>query len=121
MVSPADVWSWFGRHVLARMLLYLFLGGCAFLALTPSMDYGRTRARMYNSSALSAGRSTKLAEGIYYQEHESYTSAVADLLVHDRNLTDDRGVTFIWSYVGQSNFTFTTTHMRGKKTFVYTE
>ena len=44
---------------------------------------------------------------------------LTDLLPFDPELTADKGVTFIWSYAGDTNYTFTATHIKGRKTFVF--
>ena len=111
-----------GRRRWVRRTMLVF--GILFGVLLVRIDNKPSEPRhSWEASALSAGRSAKLAEALYYQEHAadnySYTSLLSHLLVHDRNLTDDRGVTFLWSYAGHTNFTFTTSHVKGVKTFLY--
>ena len=114
-------WHGFGLVIMAAVT--------ALILTAVVLEYNRVlcqpREHAWDASALSAGRSAKLAEETYFQAHRAdnfaYTRSVADLVVHDRNLNDDRGVTFLWSYAGQSNYTFTTTHRKGTHTFVYTQ
>ena len=86
-----------------------------------------TRPMAYDASALSAGRSAKEAVEYYYKHHKESGGLeeiktgdiLSELLIEDRNLTDDVGVTFVFTVMSNQGFTFTTTHSRGKKTFIY--
>ena len=109
-----------GFTLIELMIVVSIIGILALIAIP---NFQKMRERAFDASALSSGREAKLAEEIYYQEHAvdnyNYTSLIGHLLAHDRNLTDDRGVTFIFSYAGSTNYTFTTTHFKGQKTFLY--
>ena len=109
-----------GFTLIELMIVVSIIGILALIAIP---NFQKLREKAYDASALSAGRSAKLAEAIYYQDHATdnynYTSLIAHLLQHDKNLTDDHSVTFIFSYTGSTNFTFTTTHAKGAKTFLY--
>ena len=107
-------------------ILFIFILVLLFLSFYPCFQSLRRMA--YDDSAQSAGRSTKLAEEKYIQEQLNrdwpnspgyYTSDLTDLLPFDPELTADKGVTFIWSYAGDTNYTFTATHIKGRKTFVF--
>ena len=111
-----------GFTLIELMIVVAIIG---ILALIAVPNFQKLRQKAYDASALSAGGGVKIAEEIYFQEHAQdavatyYTSTIRDLLAHDRNLTDDHGVTFVFSYVGSTNFTFTTSHTRGMKTFIF--
>lgn len=109
-----------GFTLIELMIVVSIIGILALIAIP---NFQNLRQKAYDASALSAGRSAKLAQEIYYQDHQDlyyhYTSDLTDLLKHDRNLTDDGGVTFIFGYKGDTNFTFTTQHANGGKTFIY--
>ena len=96
---------------------FLFL---LFLIKNPCFE--NLRRKQYDSSAQSAGRSAKIAEERYYYDSPGehfYTSDLADLLPYDPELNIDKGVTFVWSYAGDTNYTFTATHRKGRETFVF--
>ena len=115
-----------GFTLIELMIVVSIIGILALIAIP---NFQNLRKKAYDASALSSGRSAKLAEEIYYQEHEDevgggYTSNLTYLLEHDRNLTDDPNVTFSFTYADGTNFTFTTTHANGTtdpnpKTFIF--
>lgn len=109
-----------GFTLIELMIVVSIIGILALIAIP---NFQNLRQKAYDASALTSGRSGKLTEEIYYQEHQDedfhYTSILAHLLVHDRNLTDDAGVTFVWSYAGNTNFTFTSSHNKGSKSFIF--
>jgi prepilin-type N-terminal cleavage/methylation domain-containing protein len=113
-----------GFTLIELMIVVSIIGILALIAIP---NFQKLRQKAYDASALSAGRSAKLAEAIYFQEHAQdptatyYTSRIVDLLAHDRNLTDDHGVTFMFNYIGTTTFTFTTSHARGMTTFIYAQ
>jgi prepilin-type N-terminal cleavage/methylation domain-containing protein len=111
-----------GFTLIELMIVVSIIGVLALIAIP---NYQNMRSKAHDASATSAGRVAKLAEELYYQEHHNdgftYTSHLAHLTQIDRNLDDDAGVTFVWSYAGVSNFTFTTSHQRGTRTFIYTD
>ena len=108
---------------LIEMLVVIVIIGILALIAIPSFTVARYKA--YNATAESAGKSAKLCEDVYFQEHQDsnypYTSRLSDLLVHDRNVTGDGGVTFIFTYTGDTNFTFSTSHVRGDKKYLYSD
>ena len=111
-----------GFTLIELMIVVSIIGILALIAIP---NFQNLRQKAYDASSLTSGRSAKLSEEIYHQEHEDddfhYTSVLAHLLVHDQNLTDDPGVTFIWSYAGSTNFTYTTSHNKGSKTFIFAD
>lgn len=78
----------------------------------------------YNTSAQSAGRNAKIAEEVFYVgnlDFQKYTDQLAELLIWDKNLTDDPGVTFIFGTCTASGYTFTTSHVKGDKPYEFTD
>jgi prepilin-type N-terminal cleavage/methylation domain-containing protein len=111
-----------GFTLIELMIVVSIIGILALIAIP---NFQNLRQKAYDASALSAGRSGKLAEEIYYQEWQNnnypYTSLLQHLIVHDANLTDNQGVTFIWGFKGATHYTFTTSHNNGSKTYVFTD
>ncbi len=81
------------------------------------------RRNAYDRSAQSVGRNIKLAQEVYFNDgHGRYTDQLKDLLIWDKNLTNDPAVTFIFGSCDASGYTFTTLHAKGTgKTFVFTD
>ena len=111
-----------GFTLIELMVVIVIIGILALIAIP---NFQSLRQKAYDASAETGGRSARLAEEIYYQEHQDlnfkYTSLIAHLLAHEKNITDDRAVTFIFSFAGDTNYTFTSTHAKGKKTFVFND
>jgi hypothetical protein len=75
--------------------------------------------RYYNRSAESVGRNAKVAEEVYYQDHDSYTNQLTQLIRVDRNLADDPEVTFTFFGANIEGYTYKTSHYRGDKSFYW--
>jgi prepilin-type N-terminal cleavage/methylation domain-containing protein len=88
----------------------------SILALIAIPNFTNVRDRAYDASAQSSGYNAKIAQEAYYQnaggdKTGSYATALADLLIWDKNLTDDKLVTFYFGTTGRrSGYTFTTRH-----------
>ena len=109
--------SIFGGLPIVFIPLYALIAIPNFVAL---------RSKAYDASAQSAGRNAKLAEEVYYNDHGGdisggYTSNLRDLLVYDRNLSDDLSVTFSFVKCDTSGYTFTTKHDSGKTIYTWTD
>lgn len=109
----------------ALIFTFVMIGLLILIALPNFSSY---RPKAYDASALSAGRSAKLAAEIYFDSYPDEPDSVVDtkeinwldkLLTTDRNLTDDAGVTFTFTAMDKLDFTFTTQHSKGNKTFIY--
>lgn len=109
-----------GFTLIELMVVVSIIGILALIAIP---NFQSLRQKAWDTSALSAGRNAKMAQEIYFQAHQNeffdYTSSLADLVIHDRNLADDTGVTFIFNYNGDTNYTFTTMHVHGYRSFIY--
>ncbi len=77
--------------------------------------------RMKNHIARTAGVNGKIAEELHYQNFMTYADNLTDLLVWDRNLTDDPAVTFQFGNCSESGYTFRTRHDRGSIWFYFWE
>jgi prepilin-type N-terminal cleavage/methylation domain-containing protein len=113
-----------GFTLIELMIVVSIIGILALIAIP---NFQKLRQKAFDASAISAGGAVRTAEEIYYQEHAKdvsptfYTNSIQDLLSHDRNLADDHGVTFLFGFIGTTNYTFTTSHAKGAKTFVYVQ
>ncbi|MDP8221755.1 MAG: hypothetical protein P9L99_00225 [Candidatus Lernaella stagnicola] len=56
-----------------------------------------------------------MAQEIHRQENNHYVDNLEELLKVDRGLTDDAQVTFVFGFVSESGFTFTTQHGKDKQ------
>lgn len=75
-----------------------------------------------NASAQCAGHNAKIVEEMLrHNSSSAYTDRLTDLLEWDKNLTDDPDVTFIFGPCNASGYTFTTSHAKGDKPYVFTD
>jgi len=100
-----------------------FIGIMASIAIPNFMSL---RSKAYDASALSAARSAKIVEEIYFMENGgvdggSYADNLSDLLVLEKTLVDDTDVTFIFGDCNSAGYTFTTLHARGAQEHVMTD
>jgi prepilin-type N-terminal cleavage/methylation domain-containing protein len=104
-----------GFTLIELMIVIAIIGILALIAIP---NFVQLRVRAYNASAQSSGYNCKVAQELYYQNSHSgagggYSGALSDLLVWDKNLTDDPEVTFSFTANNQSGYTFSTKHSRG--------
>ncbi|HPQ68276.1 MAG TPA: LamG domain-containing protein [bacterium] len=79
------------------------------------------KIRAHDQSAQTAGNNGRIAEELYYQNNMFYADNLTDLLVWDRNLTDDPAVTFQFGYCSESGYTFRTRHDQGSRWYFFWE
>jgi len=85
---------------------------------------GSPETEHYNNRARMVGWDVELAEELYFQNAGGdidgrYSASLEDLLIWNKNLTDDPGITFIFGPCNASGYTFTTSHIKGDKPFKY--
>jgi len=103
---------------------FFALFGTAALIAIP--NFFALRSKAYDASAQSAGYNAQIAEELYFQNAGGdidgrYTASLEDLLVWDKNLSDDPAVTFVFGACNASGYTFTTSHAQGHQEFVFTD
>lgn len=87
------------------------------LAATAVAGYSQYKKRAYDAEAVSALRDLVTAEEGYYVNEESYTNSTALLPA----LTADSKPNIVFSITANSrNFSASTYHQKGRKTFCYT-
>ena len=104
-----EFWNWCDK--MNNYSAHLLADRCPF--------FGR-----YDCHAKNVGRNAKLAmefSAVLDESGTRYKSNLIDLLIFDRNLTDDPDVTFSFGIVTSSGYTFTTSHKRGKTIFTWTD
>lgn len=87
------------------------------LAATAVAGYSQYKKRAYDTEAVAALRDLVTAEEGYYVDEEGYTNSVAAL----PGLTADSKPNLVFAITANSrNFSASTYHSKGKKTFCYT-
>lgn len=107
-----------GFTLIELMIVVAIIGILALIAIP---NFIELRKRAFNSSAESAGRNAKTAQEIYFQDKSTYANSVEGLLAFDRNLTDDKQVTFTFRGADMEGFTYTTSHYRGDKSYTWVD
>ncbi len=99
--------------------LLIVVAVIGILALISIPNYTTLRQKVYNASALSTGKNAQIVEELNKHHNNTYLSSLDQLLLWDANLTDDPLVTFSFTAVEESGYTFTTTHSRGDVSYTF--
>jgi hypothetical protein len=82
----------------------------------PAMKHIR---RAYDDSALAAGRAGVYAQRLAKSFDNKFATSLAELRAIDKNVDTDPDVIFVFGNVDERGFTFTTSHKKGTKSFVF--
>ena len=131
-----------GRSVLIAIALFcLILFGLIYFALTNVMkpdskvaDLDKaakedqawetvpalSKAReAYEDNAIAAGRAAVYAQRIHHATSGHYAKNLEELKEIDRSFLSDPGVIFVFGEVTDEDFEFTTSHQKGRRTYVW--
>jgi hypothetical protein len=73
----------------------------------------------YNAAAEAAGRAAVQAERIKFAMDNEYARSVAELRAIDKSVGSDPQVIFIFGEPKDQGFAFTTSHVKGNRTYVF--
>ena len=91
--------------------LLIVMSIISVLAMISVPNFISMRQHAYKAHIVSAGANVRICQRAYYQLHKStYGQNLRDLLTIDKNLSDDPGVTFVFTGVTKSGFTVLVAH-----------
>ncbi len=99
--------------------LLIVVAVIGILAIISIPNYTTLRQKVYNASALSTGKNAQIVEELSKHHNNTYLSSLDQMLLWDSNLTDDPLVTFSFTAVNESGYTFATTHNRGDVRYTF--
>ena len=73
----------------------------------------------YNTAAEAAGRAAVQAQRIKFAADNEYARSVAELRAIDRSVGSDPEVIFVFGEPKEQGFSFTTSHVKGDRTYVF--
>jgi hypothetical protein len=73
----------------------------------------------YNAAAEAAGRAAVAAQRIKFAMDNEYARNVAELRAIDKSVGTDPGIIFIFGEPGDKGYSFTTSHVKGNRTYVF--